>query len=408
MRPLVVALDSNGNLYVADANGNRVVKVAPGGAPDHDRQRLSTPESVAVDAAGNVYVANGGGAVDEITPSLVLMQLAAFGFPVAIAVDGVGNVYVGQGAQVVELTRGTPPTLQFLASDPVGSKSPDSPITLTLNNIGNSAVTFAVPTSGANPTVSPSSYSLESGSTCPQLTTTSSAATLNPGATCNYLVDFTPASAGIITGSIVLTDNALNATNATQTIPLNNNGTPALNQATVTVNTTVANYTGSPIPGHGHHQSGRSFRQHPLRPIRRHTDQPRRPLRRGLLQCLRHRHHTWLHRQRFRLPHHQRPPQTTPTITWPTPAPINAGTALSATQLDATTTVPGTFTYSIASGTVLAPGSYAVKATFTPTDTIDYTTATQTDTIVVQTAVQPVTPSTSAPSRSLPPAPRKR
>ena len=41
-----------------------------------------------------------------------------------------------------------------------------------------------------------------------------------------------------------------------------------------------------------------------------------------------------------------------PTITWPTPAPIMYGTALSATQLDATASVPGTFVYSPPAGTV--------------------------------------------------------
>ena len=37
--------------------------------------------------------------------------------------------------------------------------------------------------------------------------------------------------------------------------------------------------------------------------------------------------------------------KATPVITWPTPANIIYGTALSATQLNATTTVPGTFVY---------------------------------------------------------------
>jgi hypothetical protein len=67
--------------------------------------------------------------------------------------------------------------------------------------------------------------------------------------------------------------------------------------------------------------------------------------------------------------------QTTPTITWPTPAPINNGTALSATQLDARASVPGTFVYSPPAGTVLAVGSQTLTVTFTPTDTTDYTTA---------------------------------
>jgi len=43
--------------------------------------------------------------------------------------------------------------------------------------------------------------------------------------------------------------------------------------------------------------------------------------------------------------------KATPTITWATPAAITAGTALSATQLDATASVAGTFAYNPASGT---------------------------------------------------------
>jgi large repetitive protein len=61
-------------------------------------------------------------------------------------------------------------------------------------------------------------------------------------------------------------------------------------------------------------------------------------------------------------------------ITWPTPAAITYGTALSATQLDATANVPGTFTYSPAAGKVLAVGVQSLSVKFTPTTTSDYTT----------------------------------
>ena len=65
-----------------------------------------------------------------------------------------------------------------------------------------------------------------------------------------------------------------------------------------------------------------------------------------------------------------------PAVTWPTPADIAYGTALSATQLDATANVPGTFAYSPAAGTILSYGSHALSVTFTPTDATDYTPAT--------------------------------
>lgn len=71
------------------------------------------------------------------------------------------------------------------------------------------------------------------------------------------------------------------------------------------------------------------------------------------------------------------PAPVAPTITWSNPADIVYGTPISATQLNATANVPGTFTYNIAEGTVLHAGAaQSLVATFTPTDTSLYTTAT--------------------------------
>jgi sugar lactone lactonase YvrE len=81
----------------------------------------------------------------------------------------------------------------------------------------------------------------------------------------------------------------------------------------------------------------------------------------------------------------------TPTITWPTPAAITYGTALSATQLDATASVDGTFVYTPAASTVLAAGSQTLSVTFTPTDTADYAAVTTTVKLVVNQAASTVT-----------------
>ena len=83
--------------------------------------------------------------------------------------------------------------------------------------------------------------------------------------------------------------------------------------------------------------------------------------------------------------------QTTPVLSWATPAPIVYGTALGATQLDATSTVQGSFTYSPAAGVVLPVGQQTLNTTFTPADLVDYTTATASVTLTVL----PVTPSMS-------------
>jgi hypothetical protein len=79
----------------------------------------------------------------------------------------------------------------------------------------------------------------------------------------------------------------------------------------------------------------------------------------------------------------------TPVIDWSNPTAINFGTALSATQLNASASTAGTFTYTPAAGTVLHAGSnQTLSVSFTPTDTTDYTSATA----AVQLTVNQVTP----------------
>jgi hypothetical protein len=66
-----------------------------------------------------------------------------------------------------------------------------------------------------------------------------------------------------------------------------------------------------------------------------------------------------------------------PTITWRAPATITGGTALSATQLNATANVPGSFVYDPGIGTVLSAGlTQPLTVTFTPADSVNYSTAT--------------------------------
>jgi len=85
-----------------------------------------------------------------------------------------------------------------------------------------------------------------------------------------------------------------------------------------------------------------------------------------------------------------------PAITWATPAAITYGTALSATQLNASSTVAGSFTYSPVAGTVLTAGSHTLSVTFAPTNTTDYTTATATVTLTVNKATPTITWATPA------------
>jgi hypothetical protein len=98
----------------------------------------------------------------------------------------------------------------------------------------------------------------------------------------------------------------------------------------------------------------------------------------------------------------------TPTITWATPAAIPYGTALTATQLDATavfngSTIAGTYVYTPPAGTSSLPlgsnpATNTLSVVFTPTNTTDYTTATgsvvqqvvaDTTTVVVTSSANP-------------------
>ncbi len=132
--PNSAAVDSSGNLYIADIAANRVRKVTPSGTittlagngqsgygGDNGLSSsaiLAMPYSVAVDSAGNVYIADsdngrirrvnattgiittfaGGGSGTYTGPGTGgdggLATAASLNFPTAVAVDGAGNVYL--------------------------------------------------------------------------------------------------------------------------------------------------------------------------------------------------------------------------------------------------------------------------------------------------------------------------
>ncbi len=102
--------------------------------------------------------------------------------------------------------------------------------------------------------------------------------------------------------------------------------------------------------------------------------------------------------------------KATPIITWPVLSPITYGTPLSATQLCATTTVPGTYSYAPALGTVLPAGSQTLLLNFTPTDGTNYNsvpgvlhslTITKADPVVTWNSPSPITYGTALSSAQL-------
>ena len=244
-----VAVDGVGNVYVADT-GNSAVKEMPPGCNTFSYNNstctittlgggFSQPSGIVVDGGGNVYVADwGNSAVKEMQPGCTASSYSngactittlggGFNLPSGVALDGGGNVYVADSGNnaVDEINRTTPLSLSFAETN-VGTESSDSPQTVMLDNIGNAALTFPVPSSGNNPSIS-TGFQLDSSTTCPQVSASSSSATLTASASCTLAVDFVPPDAETYNGTLVLTDNNLNVTTSpadTQSIALNGTG----------------------------------------------------------------------------------------------------------------------------------------------------------------------------------------
>jgi hypothetical protein len=145
-----------------------------------------------------------------------------------VAVDGAGDVFVADedNNAVKEITRSAWPSLSF-ASTNVGSTSSDSPQSVQFQNIGNAPLVASSLGVSAN-------FEQVAGSGTPE-DCAASGFTLDPGAECNLSIDFTPQSAGALSGTATLTDNALNAgapNYAKQVVNLSGTGVGPIVQAT--------------------------------------------------------------------------------------------------------------------------------------------------------------------------------
>jgi len=239
--PTGIAIDLSGNIFVSDENNNAVYEMPAvnGVIPASPTIRtlgssFSEPTNVALDIAGNLFVADyGNHAVKEIlavngsipaTNPTILTLGSGFVMPQGLYVDGSGNVFVADSghSQAIRLDYSSASTLNF-ATTTVGSTSTDSPQTVTLTNDGNTSLTFSVPASGLNPSIT-AGFTLSSSSTCSQLSPASTIATLAADTSCSDVISFTPVAAGSDNGKLVLTDDNLNIPSSTQTILLNGNG----------------------------------------------------------------------------------------------------------------------------------------------------------------------------------------
>ena len=256
--PSGIAVDASGNVYVADYNGSAVDEIEAGtnGAAPGTVNASSTltkiasnfsftwPSGIAIDPAGDLFVTDAyNNAVYEIlagaggvsASSNVLTLSTTLHMPIQDALDAQGNLYFADssGTHVREMTLATPPTLTFPT---VTTRTTSAAQTVQVQNIGNTTLTFPIPSSGMNPSISPG-FSYGNSSTCLQSGSgAASAFTLASGGTCTISLAFAPTAAGALSGDVVLTDNALNTAApayATQSIPLS--GTSTLPATTTTL-----------------------------------------------------------------------------------------------------------------------------------------------------------------------------
>lgn len=105
-RPQGVAVDSAGDVFVADTLDGAVVKVAPGGTETTVLSGLQHPTGVAVDGSGTLYVSDPlAGEVIELAPGGGEVTLHP-GQAYDVAVDPSRNLYVALGQDVCEYPAG--------------------------------------------------------------------------------------------------------------------------------------------------------------------------------------------------------------------------------------------------------------------------------------------------------------
>ncbi len=394
------AVDGSGNVYLTDTGNGQVIKetLTSSGYIQNTvpTSGLYQPGGIAVDGMGNIYVADiGGGPIFKetlVAGNYIQSTIATspLNEPLAVAADQAGNVYIGDAGTALVLKEdfADAPSLAF-ASTAGGAISSDSPQTVTVENAGNLALNFPIPSTGNNPSIS-ANFTLNSAApgACPLVKSGSSAmGTLAVGASCQLPISFAPTAIGTLSGSLALTDNNLNAAApgyAVQTVKLSGTGTQiapmitwatpaaitygtALSKTQLDAKSSVAgSFSYSPASG-----TVLSAGQQTLTVTFTPTNTTEYSTATATVTLTVN--------------------QATPAITWATPKAITYGTALSGTQLNASTKVAGTFAYSPASGTVLNAGIQTLTATFTPTDAVDYATATAMVMLTVNKATLTIT-----------------
>ncbi len=216
-----VAVDSSGNVYVADIWNYAIRKITPAGVVSTfsvgDVDRFNSPTGVAVDTSGNVYVADTyNNVIRKITSAGVVSTLAGstygladgsgtsakFFSPQGVAVDSVGNVYVADTGNSL---------IRKITATGVVSTHAGSASTGFSNGSGTSA-TFYLP-SGVAIDGNGNAYVADLGNNAVRKITPAGVVSTFAGGSWGYPGDFTPNGVALdSSGNVFVTgtnDNAV-------------------------------------------------------------------------------------------------------------------------------------------------------------------------------------------------------
>jgi sugar lactone lactonase YvrE len=386
-----IAVDSKGDIYLGfGLNGGEILKETPsnGGYVQSTVESNLSVSMLAIDGMDNLYVPDGGiGEISWSSNKLTYLSLDYWGLASGLAFDGSGNAYVSDNLPYsmrlwkIDFSQAAP--IHFPATG-FGITSASNPASVSLQNAGNAPLTLPIPQTGTNPSL-PSGFSVRDSllSDCPMVSAaTSEPATLTPGSSCDFFVSFSRQSASDSSGWMTVVDDSGNALEPGYTMqsipfaivgnslePIINWPTPApitygaplgLSQTTATANVPGA-FTYSPVRG-----TVLSAGPRTVTATFTPTDQVAFSKVNASVTLVVNR--------------------DSPHITWPLPIAITYGTPLTSTQLNASTPVAGTLSYSPTPGTVLSAGAHTLTVTFTPTDTANYASSSATVTLAVSKA----------------------
>ena len=251
--PFDLAVDASGNLYIADSQNNRIRRVdavtnvittvAGNGTASYcgdgglaTKACLNNPGGLALDSEGNLYIADSANnrvrRVDAATQAITTIAgngtagfsgdggpstAAELDLPLAVSLDSKGNLFVSDGSNRVRefsiagIANFTPASLSF-ANQNVGAAS--NVQTLSLSNTGSEALTIAgIVLGGTN------GEDFGETNTC--------GSSVAAGASCTISVTFKPTGADSRSGTLTITDNSSGVAGSTQTVDLSGTGVAA-------------------------------------------------------------------------------------------------------------------------------------------------------------------------------------